>query len=81
MEILKEAQAARRTNPARALQLVDEHAAAYPKSGMAQEREMIRIESLIGVGRRAEAKSLADAFRKANPNSGYSRRLDALLGE
>lgn len=81
MEILKEAQAARRSNPARALQLVDEHAAAYPRSGMAQEREMIRIESLLGVGRRAEAKTLADAFRKANPNSGYSRRLDALLGE
>lgn len=81
MDILKDAQAARRSDPARALQLVDEHAAAYPKSGMAQEREMIRVEALLGVGRRAEAKALADAFRKAHPSSAYARRLDALLGE
>ncbi|NUP11773.1 MAG: hypothetical protein HOW73_37475 [Polyangiaceae bacterium] len=78
LEILKEAHAALHSNPSRALQLVDEHASAYPKSGVAQEREMIRMEALLNSGRRAEAKAIADAFRARNPKSAYAQRLDAL---
>lgn len=77
-EILKEAHAAR-SNPARMLALVDEHARSWPSGMLGQEREMLRIEALVGLGRKSEAKALADAFRKANPNSAYTRRLDALV--
>jgi len=79
MEILKDAQAAKRSNPAQALAFVDEHARSHPRGAMGQEREMIRIESLVLLGRKQEAQALADAFRKSNPGSAYAQRLDALL--
>lgn len=79
LELLKEAHQSRAQNPSRALELVNEHAAAYPKSALGQEREMIRIEALLNSGKRAEAKALADAFRARNPTSAYARRLDALF--
>ena len=77
LELLKEAHQLRAQDPSRALALVNEHASAYPKSAMGQEREMIRIEALLNSGKRAEAKALADAFRAKNPTSAYARRLDA----
>ena len=79
LELLKEAHQLRAQDPSRALALVNEHASAYPKSAMGQEREMIRIEALLNSGKRAEAKALADAFRAKNPTSAYARRLDALF--
>lgn len=78
-EILREAQANKRSNPSRALALVNEHATSYPKSPMGQEREMIRIEALIANGQRAQAKALADTFKARHPTSAYAQRLDALL--
>jgi len=77
-EILKEAHGAR-SDPARMLALVNEHARSHPNGMLSQEREMLRIEALVGLGRKSEARALADAFRMANPNSAYARRLDALL--
>lgn len=78
IEILKDAHASR-SNPARMLELVNEHARLYPKGTLGQEREMLRIEALVGLGKRAEAKALADAFRKANPSSAYAERLNQIV--
>ncbi|MBL8742597.1 MAG: hypothetical protein JNK04_15930, partial [Myxococcales bacterium] len=78
IEILKEAQASR-GNPARMLELVNEHAKSHPKGVLGQEREMLRIEALVGLGKRAEAKALADAFRKGNPGSAYTERLNQIV--
>lgn len=78
VEILKEA-AGSRGNPARMLELVNEHARQHPKGVLGQEREMLRIEALVGLGRRAEAKALADAFRKGNPSSAYAERLNQIV--
>ena len=78
IEILKDAHAAR-SNPARMLELVNEHARLYPRGMLGQEREILRIEALVGLGKRAEAKALADAFRKGNPSSVYSERLNQIV--
>ncbi len=77
--ILKEARESLGSNPARALALVDEHARSHPKGTLGQEREMIRIQALVGLGRKDEARALADAFKKRNPNSVYVQRLDAMF--
>lgn len=79
IEILKEAQAALAGSPSRALALCDEHARSHPKGSLGQEREMVRIQALIALGRTTEARALADAFKKANPSSAYAQRLDALF--
>jgi hypothetical protein len=80
IEILREAQAARGSNPSRALALVDEHARAHPRGRLAQERDLIRIEATLALGRRAEASALAQQFRARYPGSAYAQRLDDLLG-
>ncbi len=77
--ILREAHEALGASPARALALVDEHQRSHPGGSLAQEREVIRIRALAASGRRSEAKALADAFRKANPQSAHNSRLDALF--
>lgn len=79
IEILKEAQAALASNPARALSLCDEHARSHPKGSLGQEREMVRIQALIALGRTTEARAIADAFKKRNPTSAYAQRLDAMF--
>jgi hypothetical protein len=78
VEILKEAQASR-ANPSRVLELVNEHARSHPKGVLGQEREVLRIEALVGLGKKAEAKALADAFRSGNPGSAYNERLNQIV--
>lgn len=78
--ILREARGALSGSPARALALCDEHATAYPRGALGQEREMIRIQALLALGRRGEAQARVEAFKKANPGSAYAQRLDALMG-
>lgn len=79
IEILKEAQAALGTNPARALALTEEHARTHPKGSLGQEREMVRIQALVALGRTDEARARAEAFKKRNPSSAYAQRLDAMF--
>jgi hypothetical protein len=79
IEILREAQAALASSPTRALALTDEHARAHPKGSMGQEREMIRIQALVALGRRDEARALAKAFKERHPSSAYAQRLDSML--
>ncbi|MCA9623611.1 MAG: hypothetical protein KC731_31535, partial [Myxococcales bacterium] len=79
--ILAEAQRSLASDPARALALCDEHARSHPRGSLGQEREMIAIDALQRLGRTAEARARAAAFRARHPTSGHNRRLDVLLGE
>jgi hypothetical protein len=79
IEILREAQQALGSNPARALALADEHARSHPKGQLGQEREMLRIQALVALGRKDEARALAKAFKERHPKSGYLPRLDAMF--
>lgn len=79
IEILKEAREALGSNPSRTLALVNEHARSHPKGSLGQEREMLRIQALVGLGRSDEARALAEAFKKRNPNSVYVQRLDGMF--
>lgn len=78
-QLLREAHAALGSSPAKALALCDEHASTYPRGSLSQEREVVRIQALLALGRRGEAQAIADAFKSRNPNSAYVRRIDELL--
>lgn len=80
VEILKEAQAALGSNPARALTLASEHERDHPQGALTQEREMVRILALHGLGREAQARLRAAAFRERYPKSAHLNRLNQLLG-
>jgi hypothetical protein len=65
------------SNPARALQLTDEHRARFPSGVLAQEREVIAIEALKRLGRADAAARRVEAFARRYPGSAYLKKLDA----
>jgi hypothetical protein len=71
--------AARAGRPADALAAVDAHAARFPQSALAQEREVIGIEALVALGRPDDARARLARFRARWPTSSHLVRLDGLL--
>lgn len=76
-ELLEQARAAMKVDPARALQRANEHAGRFPGGVLVQEREVIAIQALRKLGRSAEADRRAQAFAKAFPGSAFARKLNA----
>jgi hypothetical protein len=80
VSLLGRAQQALATDPGGALALTVEHARAFPRGTLAQEREFIAIQALEALGRHPEAVARAARFRANYPSSAHLRRLDPLLG-
>jgi hypothetical protein len=79
--LLGRAHQALASNPARALALTVQHRRDYPSGVLGQESDLIAIEALEALGRKAEARASADSFRARYPSSAHLRRLDRLLGQ
>jgi hypothetical protein len=79
LSLLRQAQAALNTNPARALSLVSDHQRAYPAAHLAQEREVIAIAALAKLGRVPEARTRAAEFFARFPGSAHRQRVEALV--
>lgn len=75
-DLLEQARAAMKSDPGRALQRANEHAARYPRGVLVQEREVIAIQALRQLGRNAEAERRATAFAKAFPGSAFQHKLN-----
>lgn len=78
VEILREAEAALGSHPSRTLALVAEDARLHPNGVLVQEREMLRIEATLALGRHAAADALVKQFRARYPGSAYTQRLNDL---
>ena len=61
-----------------ALLAATRHAAKFPKGQLAEEREVLRIQSLRLASRSEEADKLAARFRAQYPNSLYTAAVDAV---
>jgi outer membrane protein assembly factor BamD (BamD/ComL family) len=68
-------------NPKEALAKLEEHARRFPNGTLAQEREVMAIDALLRLGRRADAESRAERFKQTYARSGHVRRIDALLAD
>jgi hypothetical protein len=79
MALLHSAQDALRTSPSSALGKTAEHARRFPRSALAQEREVIAVEALVKLGRKDEARARVARFEKTYPGSTHARRLAALV--
>ena len=55
--------------PARALVFLEPHARRFARGELTEEREAMRINVLVQLGRKDEAKSSGDAFAARFPNS------------
>jgi hypothetical protein len=70
LDLLHGAQAAwREGDSGRTLSLLDQHAREYPKSSLREERGGLRVLALCELGRKAEARRLADALIRRAPHS------------
>jgi hypothetical protein len=78
--LLHRAYVATPTDPRKALALTVEHARRFPSGMLAQEREVIAIESLVQLGRNDQARARASSFLAAHPGSAYQPRIDEALG-
>jgi outer membrane protein assembly factor BamD (BamD/ComL family) len=52
-----------------ALEALEHHASRYPDGRLAEEREVLAIQALVGAGRRDEARARAERFRRQHPHS------------
>jgi hypothetical protein len=79
LSLLRQAQEAVATAPARALSLCATHAERFGGGVLGQEREVIAIDALLRLGRVTEAQGRAERFRATYPGSAHTRRIDAAL--
>jgi len=79
LELLRQAQSALNHSASAALALADEHAQLYPEGIFAQEREMLRIEAELKLGKREQALTRANDFSQRFARSTYRARIEKLL--
>ncbi|MHB8417700.1 MAG: hypothetical protein ACYDCL_06470 [Myxococcales bacterium] len=68
-----------RGDAAAALAAATAHARRWPKGTLAEERDMLRIQALAGLGRAAEARAAAAEFEREHPHSLLLSAVDALV--
>ena len=79
--LLREARAAARSGAAqRALGLLQELDARFPRGALLQEREVLRIQALEQAGSNDQAKARARAFLRRYPQSPYAKSLKRIAG-
>ncbi|MBX3272056.1 MAG: hypothetical protein KF729_17455, partial [Sandaracinaceae bacterium] len=77
-ELLRDAHRALQAGaPARALTLLDEHAARFPSGALSEERAATRVLALCEAGREDSARSEAARFLAAHPRSMHAARVRA----
>jgi hypothetical protein len=79
IELLSRARRALAHNPAKALALAERHRRSFSDGSLAQEREVIAIDALMRLERRAKAERRAARFHARYPSSAHQRRVDSLV--
>ena len=66
-------------DPAAALRLTDERRRRFPTGALNQEAEVVAIDALLRLGRRADATARARSFEAAHAGSLHARRIKHLM--
>lgn len=77
--LLLDARRAMARDPQKALREAESHDASFGGGALAEERDVLRIEALVKLGRLDEAAGLAASFRARHPQSSHLARIDRLL--
>lgn len=78
--LLTRAEQALDRSPTRALQVLQEHAQRFPSGMLVQEREILRIDAEMALGRGPAAAARARELLKRFPDSAHRHRFALLLG-
>jgi hypothetical protein len=73
LALLEAAHAAR--DPGAALLELERHLAQFPRGELADERELLRVETLCRLDRQADARALAERFLLERPGSALRQRI------
>ncbi len=68
-----------RREPAASLVALEEHVSRHPAGRLSEERDALRVQVLVHLGRRPEALSLAQDFRERHPLSLLLPAVDAAI--
>ena len=80
MALIREAQSRLGADPAGALARAESHRRRFGDGGvLAQEREVVAIDALVRLDRRAEARRRADRFATRYPTSAHRRRIEVIV--
>lgn len=79
--LLESARVTLTSDPARSLELLNQHVREFPRAKLALERELLAVEALHRMGRNAEARARGASLVAADPSGPYSARVFALLGD
>lgn len=66
-------------DPSRAYRLTEQHRESYRRGALSEERELLAVEALVLLGKRAEADARAAQFARSFPGSLHARRLTLIL--
>ncbi|MFO0590209.1 MAG: hypothetical protein U0441_21885 [Polyangiaceae bacterium] len=66
-------------DPAKALREAEAHRAAFTDGALSEEREVLRVEALLRLGKLDEAARAAAQLRVAHPGSTHLTRIERLL--
>jgi hypothetical protein len=61
------------------LLVLSEHERGFPAGRLSEEREVLRVKALVGLGRAEEARRAAARFRRQFPRSVLLHTVDAML--
>lgn len=61
------------------LAVVADHERRYPAGRLSEEREVLRVKALVGLGRASESRQAAARFRRQFPRSVLLQKIDDLL--
>lgn len=79
--LLEKARQLLNSDAASALSVLNQHEQEFQNGALQVERELLAVDALLRLGRRADARKRAAQLRARNPGSIYERRLSQLLGE
>jgi hypothetical protein len=66
-------------DPDVALRRLDEYRAQFPGGVLSSDATVLRVEALLAKGDLAGARTLADAYSAAHPDSPYAKRIEDLV--
>jgi hypothetical protein len=69
-----------RSNPERALALLDAADQAHPNGGLAEERAAMRVDALVFAQRIGEARDAAEVYLARYPHGPQAQRIEMLTG-
>jgi hypothetical protein len=61
------------------LTTLSEHERTFPTGRLSEEREVLRVKALVGLGRGREARQVATSFRRHFPHSVLLHKIDDML--